>query len=138
MQNYKNTGVYLRQLLDSLIDNLHNELEVAGYGEIRPTHGTVFQYIKEEGSRITELAAEAKITKQSMSAIVYELEEKGYLERKPDESDKRAVLFVLTTKGRELRALGRSINHAFEKRWEARLGEKQYQEFRKYLEELCS
>ena len=138
MKSYKNSGAYLRQLVDELIENLHNSLDEAGYQEIRPTHGTVFQYIKDDGSRITELAADAKITKQSMSAIVYELEEKGYLKRRPDSSDKRAVLFVLTDKGQQVRTFGQSINHSFEKNWEIRLGKKKYEEFRKCLEILCS
>ncbi|WP_256010427.1 MarR family winged helix-turn-helix transcriptional regulator [Desertivirga xinjiangensis] len=137
MKNRKNTGAYLRQLLDELIDNLHNTLAGAGYEEIRPSHGTVFQYIRDSGSRITELAAEGKITKQSMSAIVYELEEKGYLTRKPDVSDKRAVLFILTAKGEQVKALGQSINYEFEKNWEAKLGKKKYADFRNSLELLC-
>ncbi|WP_207425090.1 MarR family winged helix-turn-helix transcriptional regulator [Pedobacter sp. SYSU D00535] len=137
MNNQKNSGAYFRELLDELIENLHNKLAEEGYEEIRPSHGTVFQYIREAGSRITELASEGKITKQSMSAIVYELEEKGYLMRKPDSSDKRAVLFVLTEKGKQVKALGQSINSQFEKKWEVKLGKKKYADFRRCLEILC-
>ena len=52
-EKYKNTGVYLRQLYDGLVANLHQHLEEEGYGEITPSHGLVFQYLEEKGSRIT-------------------------------------------------------------------------------------
>lgn len=136
MATYINTGYYLKALSDMLISNLHEQLEQAGYGEIRPSHGWIFQYIQPEGSRITELAAKANVTKQSMSVLVSQLEEWGYLERKEDSSDKRAILFVLTTKGYELSKLGRSINFEFEKNWQNKLGVKQYEQFRELLGKL--
>lgn len=132
-----NAGVYLRTLLDELIFNLHHALEENGFGEIKPSHGWVFQYIGDEGSRITELATQAKMTKQSMSALVYQLEEWGFLERRPDERDKRAVLFILTDKGRQVRALGRSINQEFEDIWRKKLGVRDYDKFKDYLRLLC-
>jgi DNA-binding MarR family transcriptional regulator len=136
MTAYTNTGYYLKVLSDQLIAHLHERLEQAGYGEIKPSHGWIFQYIGAEGSRITELAAKANVTKQSMSALIYQLEEWGYLERKEDESDKRAVLFVLTDKGQELRKVGRAINFEFEKNWQRKLGSKQYEQLRELLAQL--
>ena len=47
--------------------------------------------MQKEGLRITDLAARVKITKQSMSTLVYLLEEWGYLERRPDRQAGRAV-----------------------------------------------
>ena|SRR5687767_12739397 len=101
-RNYKNTGAYLRELYDSLVVNLHQHLTEEGYGEISPSHGLIFQYIEEEGSRITTLAARAGMTKQSMSALVYQLEDFGYLKRKPDPVDARAILFYLDRKSTRL------------------------------------
>jgi DNA-binding MarR family transcriptional regulator len=136
MVSYTNTGYYLKALSDQLIANLHEQLEGAGYGEIRSSHGWIFQYIRPEGSRITELAAKAGVTKQSMSVLVGQLEEWGYLKREEDTSDKRAVLFVLTDKGQELSKLGRSINFEYEKNWQHKLGNKQYELFRELLAKL--
>jgi DNA-binding MarR family transcriptional regulator len=136
MTDYINTGFYLKALSDDLVGNLHLQLEQQGYGEIRPSHGMVFQYMQEEGSRITDLAAKVKITKQSMSTLVYQLEDWGYLERKPDPTDKRAVLFVFTAKGWAVRKLGRSINYEFEQKWEQKLGMKNFSLFRQLLQRL--
>jgi DNA-binding MarR family transcriptional regulator len=136
-ENYKNTGAYLRQLYDALVSNLHARLAEEGYSEITPSHGLVFQYMGENGSRITELAARAGMTKQSMSALVYQLEEFGYLKRKYDPQDARAVIFVLTTKGETLKKKAQLLNYQFEKKWEETLCSARYQKFRDLLEKLA-
>ena len=135
-EKYKNTGVYLRVLYDDLVLNLHQRLDEAGYGEITPSHGLVFQYLEGNGSRITDLAAHAGMTKQSMSALVYQLEEYGYLKRKNDPLDARAVLFILTEKGQTLKNNAQQLNYQFEKKWEKKLGASRYQNFRQMLKDL--
>lgn len=137
-ENYKNTGAYLRQLSDALVVNLHARLAEEGYGEITPSHGLIFQYIEDNGSRITDLAHRAGMTKQSMSALVYQLEDGGYLKRKVDPTDARAVLFVLTAKGFALRTRGRQHNFEFEKKWEQVLGPAHYKKFRIMLKQLAA
>jgi DNA-binding MarR family transcriptional regulator len=128
-----NTGVYLRQLYDSLVAHLHQSLASQGYAEITPSHGLIFQYLDEKGSRITSLASHAGMTKQSMSALVYQLESLGYLSRTPDPDDGRAVLFILTPKGEQLKKLAQSINRGFEQRWEEAVGAENYQLLRGLL-----
>ena len=136
-RKYKNTGAYLRELYDSLVANLHGHLAEVGYGEISPSHGLVFQYLEEDGSRITTLAARAGMTKQSMSALVYQLEDSGYLKRKPDPEDARAILFYLTTKGQTLRAMAQNLNYQFEQKWKQALGPEQYKTFREMIQKLA-
>jgi DNA-binding MarR family transcriptional regulator len=75
---------------------------VVGSGHpIKPSHSAVFAQIEPGGSRLTKLAAGANITPQSMGVIVDELEELGYVERRPDPSDRRAKLISLTARGRQ-------------------------------------
>jgi DNA-binding MarR family transcriptional regulator len=136
-RKYKNTGAYLRELYDSLVANLHQRLAEEGYGEISPSHGLVFQYLEEGGSRITTLAVRAGMTKQSMSALVYQLEDYGYLKRKPDTEDARAVLFYLTTKGQTLRTKAQNLNYQFEQKWERVLGPAEYKKFREMIQKLA-
>ncbi len=74
---------------------------VVGSGHpIKPNHSAVFAQIRPEGSRLTELAAGANMTPQSMGEIVDELEGLGYVERGPDPRDRRAKLITLTDRGR--------------------------------------
>ena len=133
MDEYINTGAYLRILWDELRFNMENELIERGFNDISPSHGWIFHNTKEEGSRITELAAIAKITKQSMSALAAHLENSGYVKKKMDPSDKRAWLVVLTAKGKKVKEIGQEINFLFEKKWEQKLGKKDYMLFRQLL-----
>ena len=137
MDEYINTGAYLRILWDELRFNMENQLKERGIDDISPSHGWIFHNVKEDGSRITELASMAKITKQSMSALVAQLEEGGYVKKKIDPSDKRAWILVLTQKGRKVKDAGHEINFEFEKKWEQKLGKKEYDQFRKLLMKLC-
>ena len=78
----------------------------AGYPQ-RPSHSAVFAQIKPEGSRLTELARGANMTPQAMGELVDELEGMGYVVRRPDPTDRRAKLIVLTDRGRACVAAGR-------------------------------
>lgn len=84
----------------ALEGRLHEGLRAAGYGDIRPTHYAVFRYLKEDGSRVTELAEAAGMTKQSMGELVAHLEERGYVRRRPDPRDGRARIVSPTEAGR--------------------------------------
>ena len=49
--------------------------------------------------RITELAAEERVTQPAITLLVNRLEERGWVQRVPDPSDRRAVLVSLTPDG---------------------------------------
>lgn len=134
---YINTGAYIRTLWDDLRYNLEIQLKEKGYENISPSHGWIFSNIEDRGSRITELAAKAKITKQSMSVLVSQLESNGYVKRIPDSNDKRASLIILTAEGEKIRSIGQQINYAFEEGWKKILGEKEYHHLRQLLMRLC-
>jgi DNA-binding MarR family transcriptional regulator len=65
--------------------------------------------------RITELAAEERVTQPAITLLVNRLTERGWVERVPDPSDGRAVLVSLTPAGEEvferLRAEYRALLH---------------------------
>ena len=65
--------------------------------------------------RITELAAEERVTQPAITLLVNRLQERGWVERIPDETDRRAVLVSLTPDGHEvferLRAEYRALLH---------------------------
>jgi DNA-binding MarR family transcriptional regulator len=137
MEGYINTGAYLRILSDELRYNMEQQLKEKGFTDVSPSHGWIFHNTREEGTRITEWAAIAKITKQSMSALVAQLENGGYVKKKSDPTDKRAWLLVLTPKGKKVKETDQEINYLFEKNWEQKLGKKDYNQFRQLLIKLC-
>ncbi|HEU5292099.1 MAG TPA: MarR family winged helix-turn-helix transcriptional regulator [Cyclobacteriaceae bacterium] len=137
MSTYINTGVYLRTLWDELRYNMETRLKESGYEDISPSHGWIFYNTEEHGSRITELAAKARITKQSMSVLVAQLEQGGYVKKIHDSTDKRAWLLLLTAKGKKVKSIGQQINFDFEAGWKQKLGEADYKRLRTFLARLC-
>ncbi|MGH2352869.1 MAG: MarR family winged helix-turn-helix transcriptional regulator [Chloroflexota bacterium] len=95
------TTLFLRAA-HAMVDELAARIHAAGYSDIRPADSRVFENLDPQGTRLTELAARAQMTHQSMSELVAGLEARGYLERQPDPTDKRARLVRLTPRGREL------------------------------------
>jgi len=103
-----------------MVEELARRLEADGFGEIHPGYHALFENIDPGGTRLTELAARAEMTHQSMSELVATLERRGWVERRPDPSDGRARLVCLTPEGRRLTARGLHHIKEIEAAWQAR------------------
>jgi DNA-binding MarR family transcriptional regulator len=107
----------------ALIDKLRERIAEAGHPEIREGHGCVFGFIDlEHGSRLTELAATAGLTKQAVGEAVTELERLGYVTRVPDPHDGRAKIIKLTDRGLDAVIKGRRIFAEIESEWAEQIG----------------
>jgi DNA-binding MarR family transcriptional regulator len=95
-------GQLLGRLLRGFRQDLYRRALEAGYRDIREAHLQVFGALDWTGTRLTDLAARANMTPPSMAELVDELQDAGYLERRPDPSDGRAKLIRPTHKGRRL------------------------------------
>ncbi|QSR27955.1 MarR family transcriptional regulator [Nocardioides aromaticivorans] len=94
----------------------------AGYDDLTPAMARAAARLGDDGIRVTELAEQARITKQSASVLVDQLERCGYVERVPDPSDARARLVVIAPRGREVQRLARKEERAIEREWRRHLG----------------
>ena len=72
-----------------------------GFKDFKISYMPVIMNIDMNGTRNNELANCSKMTKQAMSKIVKELQKKGYISAKTDPTDKRGVIFTLTTRGKD-------------------------------------
>jgi DNA-binding MarR family transcriptional regulator len=73
----------------------------AGYADIRPSYGSVLlPLFEQDGLRMGELARRARLSKQTMTAMIRRLERDGLIERRTDPSDARASLIFLTERSR--------------------------------------
>jgi DNA-binding MarR family transcriptional regulator len=131
-------GNGVRLVFRALLDELDRRLHEAGFDDLRPAHGPVFQTLGPHGARVTDMAEEAQITKQAMGQLVAELEELGYLERRPDPSDARAKLVHLTRRGHDSIDAARAAFAEIEAGWAAELGADRVSEFRRTLGEIES
>ena len=98
-QRSRSLGYMLRSPYQRLSKALYGSLAARGFGDIRPSHSAVLRHIGPDGNRVTELAEQAEITKQSMAYLVDSLEKLGYVKLEPDPDDGRAKLARLTAKG---------------------------------------
>jgi DNA-binding MarR family transcriptional regulator len=132
----------LIRLLDVAFDDFSGELskrvEAAGFADIRPGHGCVFGTIEPQGSRLTDLAERANMTKQSVGEATSDLERRGYVERVPDPDDGRAKIIRLTERGREAQAIGRRLIDDIELEWAERYGEERVAALREALEAITA
>ena len=131
-----NIGILLRDLLQDVVQRVSAGLSDAGFADIRPAHTAVFQHIDADGSRLTDLAERAQITKQSMGYLVDYLEQRGYLERRSDPTDRRVALIRLTDRGWDQIRAALEIIAAIEDDWARRVGKHRMEELRDVLREL--
>ncbi|HEY8019321.1 MAG TPA: MarR family transcriptional regulator [Actinomycetota bacterium] len=137
MATQPDLGRLLLEAQRALAGELAFALEERGYPDLRPGHAAVFLHIdRRSGSRLSELAVRARVTKQSMMLTVDELEARGYVRRAPDREDARAKLVRLTTRGRTAAAECRRAVQAVETRARRQLGDRAYAQLRDGLEEL--
>src|SRR5215831_11690550 len=92
-------GVLLSAAERALAVELEDGLRTAGYHDLRAAHAQVFFAIEFEGSRLTDLAARAGMTKQAMGELVRYLEQHDYLDVEPDSRDRRAKVIRPTERG---------------------------------------
>jgi DNA-binding MarR family transcriptional regulator len=109
-----------------MVEELARRLEADGFGEVQPAYHALFESIDPAGTRLTELAARADMTHQSMSELVAGMEGRGWVERHPDPTDRRARLVCLTPEGRELARRGLHHINEIEAKWQARWQEAGY------------
>jgi DNA-binding MarR family transcriptional regulator len=128
----------LEVVREAMLVEFREELAKTGYADIRPTHGCVFRFIRDEGMRLTELAGLAGITKQSAGEMVDDLVSRGYVERVPDPADRRAKLICLTERGKEAQAVGFELFAKVEERWADRYGPESFAQLRQLLEEIAA
>jgi DNA-binding MarR family transcriptional regulator len=123
---------------EAMLGEFERELAARGYGDIRPTHGCVFRFVRDDGMRLTRLAELAGITKQSTGELVDDLVDRAYVERVPDPDDRRAKLIRLTDRGREAQRVGFGLIVELERRWADRFGAGRIADLREVLEEIAA
>jgi DNA-binding MarR family transcriptional regulator len=126
-------GVLASRLLFSLQEELFARLAEAGYDDLHPRHGAVLAYLDEDGIRATELANLSGRHKQIIGRLVDELEDLGYVERRPDPADRRAKLIFPTARGVDQVRLGDEVIAEIESRHAGEVGAKTYAQFRDVL-----
>lgn len=108
-----------------------------GLPDIRPAHSSLLRNIADAGSRVSDLAQRAQMTKQSMGYLADSLEAAGYVTQGPDPTDGRAKLVRLTDKGRAAGEAMVKLSAETEAEYAELIGEAQMIRLRGVLEQLA-
>ena len=109
----RNLGTLLRDPWLELNARLNATVAERGFADVRPALSVVFQHLRDEGSRITEIA-----------------------ERAPDPQDGRAKVVMATDRGRAGVDEARRVAAEIEREWSALIGAQRMRELRALLTEL--
>jgi DNA-binding MarR family transcriptional regulator len=106
--------------------------------EVRRSHVELLSTISADGVRMSDVARQLGVTRQAVSAGVQELEEFGYVERRTDATDGRAVLIAPSDEGSELleRVAGATLE--FEERCRTALGQSRWNRFARAMGQLAA
>jgi len=129
-------GQLLVRLLREFRDDLAAPRADAGYGDVREPHFQIFGNVRMGGIRLTELAERAQLSLAATSELVNDLEQLGYLTRRPDPADGRAKLIDLTERGRVLMAHAGDRVGDIEHRWSALVGERNFAQMSRTMQRL--
>lgn len=128
-----NTGVLLFLPYRALENRIFAVLAESGYDDFTPAQARVLQRVGPDGTRLTELAEQAQITKQTAGFLVDQLEKSGYVRRTPDPTDRRARLVCLAEKAWAAKEIADGVVAEVEKEWEAHLGKRRMKQLREAL-----
>ncbi|MEO6510522.1 MAG: MarR family winged helix-turn-helix transcriptional regulator [Nocardioides sp.] len=116
-----------------LAARLDQGLADAGFADLRAAHAAPFMVMDPGGSRPSQLAARAHMSKQAMGELVGYLVGRGYLETVADPSDGRARLVRPTARGWRALDAGVAVIDAFDAWLDGQLGARGVDVLRKSL-----
>jgi DNA-binding MarR family transcriptional regulator len=99
-------GFLLAKASQRFNELLMERFAARGFGDVRPSFGSILvPLFAEDGMRLGELAARARLSKQSVTGLVKLCEEADIVARERDPDDGRAYRIRLSARGRKLRTV---------------------------------
>jgi DNA-binding MarR family transcriptional regulator len=128
-------GSLLRAPYRRLQQQLYADL-AEKFPEVRRAHSVVFRHIAADGSRLTDLAEQAEMSKQSMAYLIGHLARYGYVRTEDHPEDGRARRVRLTAKGLRFMEAALVGSERLERVAREQMGPDKVQALRKLLQEL--
>ncbi|MCR6484976.1 MarR family transcriptional regulator [Amycolatopsis sp. OK19-0408] len=131
-------GVLAGRLLFAVQRELFATLAEQGFDDLKHRHGAVLAYLDPGGVRATELSRLSGQYKQIIGTLIDELVALGYVERRPDPTDRRAKLICPTARGLAQMRAADTIMAAIQQRHAGRLGQAGYERFKRTLADITA
>lgn len=129
-------GVLLFVANRALEQRAFDAVVAAGITDITLAQARVAARIGPDGSRVTDLAEQARVTKQSAAFLVEQLEAAGYVERVPDPTDGRARLVRVTSRARPVVQAANAEVQRVLAEWSDHVGEERLRQMHETLRDL--
>lgn len=129
----ENFGRLLLIALNNWQEALAEGLRKKGFTDVRTSHISLLRHIDMDGTRITEIAERAGITKQAVGQLVKICESLNLVTTMPDEVDGRAKIVIFTDHGRKLILEQQAIIAAIDNAVEEKIGKQEFRNLRKHL-----
>lgn len=136
VSSYDRVGVLLRLIHAHWTLGIDAALHDAGFDGIRAPHASVFPFVPEEGIQVSQLARLTHVREQTMAQAVQELEQMGYVERRPNPRDRRARLVFLTPRGQAVQPVAIAAGQRVEARWAELTSQEDLDSIRGLLQKL--
>ncbi|MFZ0226660.1 MAG: MarR family transcriptional regulator [Mycobacterium sp.] len=117
-------------------DRIFRAIRDAGFDDWTLAQVRVFQRLAPDGSRLTNLADQAQMSKQSAGVLVDQLERLGYVRRVPDPTDGRARLIVIEERGRRAAEVAKATSTEILAEWTVFLGTRNFTLLHQILDQL--
>jgi DNA-binding MarR family transcriptional regulator len=118
-------GALLRRASEATHREHFDRLQAAGFDDLRWAHFALFGFPGLHGLRPTELADRVGMSKQGLNALLNELDDFGYLMRRPASGDGRHRVLELTPRGLEFAAAMKRVLDEIEAEIAERVGMRQ-------------
>ncbi|MFV8753133.1 MarR family winged helix-turn-helix transcriptional regulator [Nannocystaceae bacterium ST9] len=133
-----NVGRLATALASEFQAGVLERLRAGGHAQLRASHNAVLMNVDLAGTRQSEIAARAGVTRQAIGQLVDDLEQLGYVERTSDPADGRAQRVCFTTRGRALLDEGARVIGELELEWASRLAPGELERVRDVLVRLVA
>ena len=123
-----NLGFLLAKASQRWNELLADRFTASGFEEVRPSYGSVLlPLFEQDGLRMNEIAARARLSKQTMTTLVRLCERSGLVSRTSDPGDGRAFRIYLTERARSFKPVADEILRELDVKVVAALGQKRQQ-----------
>lgn len=120
-----NIGLLCFIVQRSMEDRVLADLTAAGFDDVTVAQGRILARVSAKGSRVTDLAEQARVTKQTVVSTIDQLERAGYVRRVPDPTDARARLVTFAERGLAAQQVARRTEAVVQEEWTRHLGRRE-------------
>jgi DNA-binding MarR family transcriptional regulator len=117
-----NIGLLCFIVQRAMEDRVLADLAAAGFDDLTVAQGRILARVAGKGTRVTDLAEQARVTKQTVVSTIDQLVRAGYVRRVPDPTDARARLVTFAERGLAAQQVARRTETLVQEEWTRHLG----------------